>query len=56
MKDNYKNIKDTDNSDIIEGRNAVSEALRAGRKIDKVYVSSGEKDAVLKALINRARA
>ena len=56
MKDNFKNIKDTDNSDIIEGRNAISEALRAGRKIDKVYVSSGEKDAVLKALINRARA
>jgi len=45
-----------DNGSLIEGRNAVSEALRAGRKIDKVYVAAGDTDATLKALAAKARA
>ena len=28
----------------IEGRNAVIEALRAGRAIDKIYIAKGEVD------------
>lgn len=31
-----------DRDDLIEGRNAVTEALRAGRPIDKLYVAKGE--------------
>ena len=30
---------------IIEGRNAVIEALRAGTPIDKIYLARGETDA-----------
>ena len=34
-------------NDIIEGRNAVLEALRAGRAIDKLYIARGETDRAL---------
>ena len=34
-------------NEIIEGRNAVMEALRAGRAIDKLYISKGEVDKTL---------
>ena len=30
--------------DLIEGRNAVTEALRAGRAIDKIYLAKGYTD------------
>ena len=33
---------DEQRNDIIEGRNAVQEALRAGRAIDKIYIARGE--------------
>ena len=45
-----------ENGALIEGRNAVSEALRAGRRLDKVYVAAGDTDATLKALAAKARA
>ena len=34
-------------TDLIEGRNAVLEALRAGRTVDKVYLASGSTDRAL---------
>lgn len=40
---------------LIAGRNAVSEALRAGRAIDSLYVQRGEKSGALLALIARAK-
>lgn len=41
---------------IIEGRNAVIEALRAGRVIDKVYIAKGEKDdSTLGHIASKAR-
>lgn len=40
---------------IIEGRNAVAEALRAGTPIDKVFVLKGEVDLPLRQLANQAR-
>jgi len=40
---------------IIEGRNAVIEALRAGRPIDKVYIVKGETDASLAHIASKAR-
>ncbi len=41
--------------DIIAGRNAVSEALKAGRPIDSLYVQRGEKSGTLLTLIAKAR-
>ncbi len=40
---------------IIEGRNAVIEALRAGAAIDKIYLAKGETDAALGHIASRAR-
>ena len=41
---------------IIEGRNAVIEALRAGTNIDKIYLARGETDAALGHIASTARA
>jgi 23S rRNA (guanosine2251-2'-O)-methyltransferase len=41
--------------DMIEGRNAVIEALRAGRAIDKVFIARGETDASLGHIASKAR-
>ena len=40
---------------LIEGRNAVTEALRSGRTIDKVYVAAGETDRALSRLAAQAK-
>jgi len=40
----------------IEGRNAVIEALRAGRAIDKIYIAKGEVDQTLGHIASKARA
>ena len=40
---------------IIEGRNAVIEALRAGVAIDKIYLAKGETDATLGHIASKAR-
>ena len=40
---------------VIEGRNAVIEALRAGRPIDKVFLAKGETDATLGHIASKAR-
>ena len=42
-------------NDLIEGRNAVIEALRAGRNIDKIYLAKGEVDKTLGHIASRAR-
>lgn len=45
-----------ENSDgLVEGRNAVLEALRAGAAIDKLYLAKGEVDAALRHLASTAR-
>ena len=41
---------------IIEGRNAVIEALRAGAAIDKVYLAKGETDSALGHIAAKAKA
>jgi len=41
---------------IIEGRNAVIEAIRAGMEIDKVFIAKGEADATLRHIASAARA
>ncbi len=43
------------NEDLIVGRNAVGEALRAGREIDHVLTARGERSGSLGALLARCR-
>ena len=43
-------------ADIIAGRNAVNEALRAGRTLDSLYVQRGDHGGGLAALIAKAKA
>ena len=42
-------------NEIIEGRNAVMEALRAGRAIDKLFINRGEVDKTLGHIASTAR-
>ena len=42
-------------NEIIEGRNAVIEALRAGRAIDKIYINKGDVDKTLGHIASKAR-
>ena len=46
---------ENDREDLIEGRNAVIEALRAGRALDKVFIARGETDKTLGHIAARAR-
>lgn len=41
--------------DIIEGRNAVSAALKSGRQIDKIYIKKGDNKGSLLPIIAKAR-
>ena len=42
-------------NELIEGRNAVTEALRAGRPIDKIYLSGGDGDRAIGFISTVAR-
>ena len=56
-KDRKKVVLDDAEADgIIEGRNAVTEALRAGVAIDKIYLAKGETDRALGHIASTARA
>ena len=50
-----KRAGDGEADGIIEGRNAVTEALRAGTPIDKVYIARGETDASLGHIASAAK-
>ena len=43
-------------TDLVAGRNAVAEALKAGRPIDSLFVQRGEKSGALLSLIAKAKA
>lgn len=43
-------------NEMIEGRNAVIEALRAGRVIDKIFLAKGDVDKTLGHIASKARA
>jgi len=45
-----------DPAGVIEGRNAVMEALRAGAPIDKLYLAKGSTDRILARIASQARA
>lgn len=44
-----------DDETMIEGRNAVTEALRAGTAIDKLYVARGDTDRTLRQIVSQAK-
>ena len=50
-----KKIVEAEADGLIEGRNAVIEALRAGTAIDKIYIARGETDATLGHIASTAR-
>ncbi len=41
--------------DLIEGRNAVQEALKSERPIDKIYIAKGDTDRTLGRIVAKAR-
>lgn len=43
------------NENMLEGRNAVTEALKAGRTIDKVFIASGDTDSTLRYIASLAK-
>ena len=51
-----KSFLEAEADGIIEGRNAVIEALRAGAAIDKIYLAKGETDKTLGHIASKARA
>ena len=56
MNEEKKNALTAETDGIIEGRNAVIEALRAGETIDKIFIQKGETDKTLGHIASKARA
>ena len=56
MDEQRKNAMTAEADGVIEGRNAVIEALRAGENIDKIYILKGETDKTLGHIASKARA
>ena len=54
MKERRPNLE-AEADGIIEGRNAVIEALRAGTPVDKIYLARGETDSALGHITSTAR-
>lgn len=50
------NEADRQDESRIEGKNAVIEALRAGRALDKVFIARGEQDKALRFIVQKAKA
>lgn len=55
-KEKTARVQDAEADGIIEGRNAVIEALRAGTTIDKIFIQKGETDKTLGHIASTARA
>lgn len=53
MKENEKQA--TENTTWIEGRNAVLEAFRSGKTIDKLYVLNGCQDGPVRTIVREAK-
>lgn len=49
------NLQDTQSAGKIEGRNPVTEAIKSGRTIDKIFVQAGEKNGSIRKIIALAR-
>lgn len=55
LDNHHENDREADADGIIEGRNAVIEALRAGVNVDKIYIARGETDSALGHIASTAR-
>lgn len=55
IEENLTNNGETRFTDVIVGRNPVSEALRSGREIDKLLVAHGAMNGSTKALVAKCR-
>ena len=55
VDNNTVNHREEIRNEIIEGRNAVIEALRAGRNIDKIFIAKGDVDKTLGHIASKAR-
>ena len=55
-KELKKSLPEAQADGIIEGRNAVIEALRSGTAMDKIYLAKGETDKTLGHIASKARA
>ncbi len=59
MKERYRRREDPrpveENEGQLEGRNALTEALRSGRTIDKVFIAAGDTDRALQHLAAQAK-
>ena len=51
----YEQSPQEENENQLEGRNALTEALRSGRTIDKVFIAAGETDKGLQRLAAQAK-
>lgn len=50
-----RKLNETENENMLEGRNAVTEALKAGRTADKVFLASGDTDSTLRYIASLAK-
>ena len=59
MKQPYRRREESqiteENEGQLEGRNAITEALKSGRTIDKVFVAAGDTDRGLQRLAAQAK-
>ena len=52
---NIINEQEPQDEHMIEGRNAVLEAFRAGKTIDKLYIQDGLRDGVISSILRDAK-
>ena len=52
---NIINEQEPQDDHMIEGRNAVLEAFRAGKTIDKLYIQDGLRDGVISSILRDAK-
>ena len=55
MEQNSFDNKEQEATSIIEGRNAVIEALRAGKPVDRVFVLDGCQDGPIRTIVREAK-
>ena len=48
-------IKDNNMTDLIEGRNAVLEAIRSGKTVDKLYIQEGIQDSTVSTILSKLK-
>lgn len=54
-KNETYNVDDTEENLVIEGRNAVLEALRSGRPVDRLFVLDGCQDGPVRTIVREAK-